>query len=365
MKIPYLDLKTINQQHQEEIEGAAMRCIRSGFYLNSDEVSDFEEKWASYVDCKYCVSTANGLDALTAILIAMKAKYEWENNSEIIVSAHTFIASFEAITRAGLRPVPCDVSTEDYLINVSLIKDLIGDKTVAIMPVHLYGRICNINDIELVAQRHGLKIIADACQAHGMSKNTTLGDAAAFSFYPGKNLGALGDGGCLVTNDEQLADLARAYCNYGAKQKYRHDIKGINSRLDAIQAAILKVKMQYLDSQNSSRQEIARHYNYEINNPLIQLPYGGKEEELSNWHIYPVFTPYRDQLKSFLESYGINTIIHYPIPPHKQLAYSELNTLSLPVTEKICEQELSIPLNPVLTKEEQDYIIKAINSFSI
>lgn len=363
MNIPYLSLRDLNAINQHEIETAAIDVIRSGYYLNSPAVTKFEEQWATYSHAQYCVSTANGLDALTAILMAMRHLYQWSQQSEVIVSAHTFIASFEAITRAGLTPVPCDASPETYLIDTSLIESLITPRTVAIMPVHLYGRICNMQAITSIAQKHHLRIVADACQAHGMCKAADLGEAAAFSFYPGKNLGALGDGGCLVTNNADLAAYARAYCNYGAEIKYHHQIQGINSRLDAIQAAILQAKLQYLDADIKLRQKIAQRYNESIHNSLITLPYNGSNAHDSNWHIYPIFSTQRDKLQSYLADHGIQTLIHYPIPSHKQKAYADLNHLSLPVSERLCDQELSLPLNPTLTIDQQDYIISTINNF--
>jgi len=369
MKIPFLDLKSLNQLHQSEIEAAAMRAIRSGWYLNDEEIENFEREWASYTGSLHCVTTANGIDALTATLFAMKKIYGWPEGSEVIVSAHTFIASFQSITRVGLKPVPCEVSSNDYLIDIQHIEALITKQTVAIMPVHLYGRSCNTPAIIDIAHKHGLRVISDACQSHGMSfagrHATLLCDAAVFSFYPGKNLGAMGDAGALVTNNQDIATIARTFCNYGSNRKYHHEMQGINSRMDSLQAAILGAKLPYLDKQNAIRQQQAEYYNQKINSPLITLPYGGKDHKESVWHIYPVFCTRRDELQKYLSDHGIQTIVHYPIPPHKQKAYPELNNLSLPVTEQICATELSLPLNPVLTREQQDYIIDALNSFSI
>ena len=370
MNIPYLDLGILNAQWQQEMEQAALRVVRSGRYLHDQEIADFEALWATANAARHCVSTANGLDALTAALCGLKHLNDWPDGSEVIVSGFTFIASFEAVTRAGLCPVPCDVSSDDYTIDPTLISGLITERTVAIMPVHIYGRESNMAAIREIADRHNLKIVTDSCQRHStdsslLSASSSLSDAVAFSFYPGKNLGALGDAGCLVTNDPKLADYARAYCNYGAHVKYRHDIKGVNSRMDSLQAAILKVKARYLNQQNSLRQEQAAIYNQRIGNPLISLPYGGKDVQQSVWHIYPVFCRQRDQLQQWLASNGIGTIVHYPTPPHKQLSYSELNHISLPVTEQLCATQLSLPLNPTLTPQEQDYIIRTLNDFCI
>lgn len=365
MKIPYLDLKSLNALHQQEMEEAALRVIRSGNYLRDSEVDAFEKKWAEYNGAKYCVSTANGLDALTAILVALKVINKWQDNAEVIVSAHTFIASFEAITRAGLTPVPCDASKDNYLIDTELIEPLISKNTVAIMPVHLYGRLCDMARIKSIAEKHNLRVVADACQSAGMRNTELMCDAAATSFYPGKNIGALGDAGCLVTDNEELARIARAFCNYGSEEKYVHNIKGINSRMDSVQAAMLSVKLNYLDEENRKRQEIACYYNSSICNPNVQLPYDGKCADESVWHIYPVFCKKRNLLQQYLKDKGIDTIVHYPTPPHKQLAYSEMNGLELPVTQTLCDEELSIPLNPTLTKEQQEYIVETINKFSL
>ena len=363
MKIDYLDLRTINNKYADDIADETKKVILSGQYLNSPAVYRFETLWARHTQCKHCVSTANGLDALTAILVGMKKLYHWKDKDQVIVSANTFIASFEAITRANLTPIPCDVDAYTYLINPELIARLITQNTVAIMPVHLYGRICNMDSIYDIAQNYNLKVIVDACQAHDICKSKLLGDAAAFSFYPGKNLGALGDGGCVCTNDEELATNVRTICNYGAKIKYIHNILGFNSRLDAMQAVALNVKLQYLEQETKQRQQIALNYNHSINNDLLTLPFINDNQAVSNWHIYPILYEQRDRLQTYLRQNGISTLIHYPIPPHKQHAYANLNYLSLPVTEKICATELSIPLNPSLTIEQQQYIISTLNNF--
>lgn len=369
MNIPFLDLGDVNGLMQTEIEQAALRVIRSGQYLYGDEIHNFEQKWAAANGTAYCVSTANGLDALTAALHCLKTLCHWPDNSEVIVSAHTFIASFEAITRCNLKPVPCDVSPHDYNIDCNRITALINANTVAIMPVHIYGRPCDMQTIKAIADSHSLRIITDSCQMHPQwsmvnGQLSTGVDVTAFSFYPAKNMGALGDAGCLITDNKQLAELARAYCNYGANVKYHHEIKGINSRMDAVQAAILSVKLTHLDEQNKLRQHQALRYSQAITNPLITLPYGGRDTDKSCWHVYPVFCHKRQKLQEWLSANGVGTIIHYPVPPHKQKAYAELNTLTLPVTERLCNTELSLPLNPALTAEQQDYIIDVINNFT-
>ncbi len=363
MKIPYLNLRALNNFNADDLKEAAKQVVDSGYYLNCQTVYEFERHWAQYTQTDYCVSTANGLDALTAILTAMKSIYNWNDNAQVIVSAHTFIASFQSIVRVGLTPVPCEVDPETYLIAPKKIEESVTPYTVAIMPVHLYGRICEMDSIRRIANKYNLKIVVDACQAHGMCKGTAMGDAGAFSFYPGKNLGALGDGGCICTNNEEIAVYARMFCNYGSTEKYTHNILGINSRLDAIQAAFLNKKLHLLESQNKQRQQIADYYNKHISNPQITVPYSCCNATTSNWHIYPVLCTKRNELKRHLAEAGVETIIHYPIPPHKQAAFAQLNNVSMTITETICARELSIPLNPTLTFDQQKYIVETLNSF--
>lgn len=367
MNIPYLNLKEINNRHKDEFLMALERVLARGLYLYGEEISGFEAMWARYNGARYCVTTANGLDALTAALISMKNIRHWADKSEVLVSAHTFIASFEAISRAGLTPVPVDVSEQDYLINQALLPEALTPRTVALMPVNIYGRWTDMRPLRDWADKHNLAIISDACQKHGHASpndNTVaLSDATAYSFYPGKNLGALSDAGCVLTNDTTLAEAIRMFCNYGANIKYHHRIKGINSRMDELQAAFLKIKAATLDSDNNYRRTLARNYNNGIKNPYLALPYGGKQEDMSVWHIYPVFCEERDRLQTYLNAHGIGTNIHYPVPPHKQPAYKELNGQSMPVCERLCAQELSLPLNPALTLPQQEYIINTINAF--
>lgn len=363
MKIPYLNLRALNGLNSGGLKRAAEQVIDSGYYLNSQDVLGFEQRWAKYVQTRYCVSTANGLDALTAILAAMKSMYNWSDNSQVIVSAHTFIASFQSVARAGLTPVPCDIDPATYLISPQKIVESVTPHTVAIMPVHLYGRICDMDAIRQIAGDRHLKIVSDACQAHGMCKGAAMGDAGAFSFYPGKNLGALGDGGCICTDNEEIAIRVRTFCNYGAKEKYRHDVLGANSRLDAIQAAFLSEKLPFLDSQNEQRQQIAAFYKEHIANSRITVPYSDRSTQISNWHIFPVLCAKRSELQKHLAAAGVETIIHYPTPPHKQAAFGPLNNISMPITEAVCAEELSIPLNPTLTPEQQEYIVESLNSF--
>lgn len=363
IQIPYLDLGKVNGLHQKEIEEAAMTVVRSGWYLNGNQVGTFRKAWAQYNNAKYCVTTANGLDALTASLISLKILRGWKNGGEVLVSGLTFIASFEAISRVGMTPVPVDVNENDYLMNIRLAEKAITENTVAIVPVNIYGRYTDMRPWRKLADKYHLAIVDDACQMHGRFDISNYCDAVAYSFYPGKNLGALGDAGALITNDKELAEVAEMYCNYGSEKKYHHIIKGVNSRMDELQAAILNVKLKYLDSDNILRRSQARRYNEGINNEYVTLPYEGKDEDKSVWHIYPVFSPYRDELQDYLTGNGVQTLIHYPLPPHKQQAYKELNAHSLPVSERLCQQELSLPLNPALAPQEQQQIIDIINRF--
>lgn len=372
----------MNALYQKEIDQAVMNVVHSGQYLYGGQVSAFQKSWAKYIGANYCVTTANGLDALTASLMALKIMRKWPDQSEVIVSGLTFIASFEAISRAGLTPVPVDVRETDYLMDSCLAEKAITEKTVAMIPVNIYGRNTDMQPYRDIADKHSLAIVVDACQMHGnprivhqstqdvVLQANDLGkplikfcDAVAYSFYPGKNLGAMGDAGCLITNDHELADTAEIYCNYGSKKKYQHLIQGMNSRMDDIQAAILNAKLPYLNQSNALRRKQAELYNCHIHNPLISLPYGGKDEQQSVWHIYPVFTDYRTELIEYLARNGIQALIHYPTPPHKQQAYKELNHMSLPVSERLCQTEVSLPLNPALTEEEQRYIINTLNKF--
>ena len=369
MKIKYLDLQKLTQAFEPELSQTIKRVIDVGWFLYGKETHSFEEEFARFCGAGHCLGTANGLDALTLILKTYKDLNGWTADCEVIVPAFTFIASIEAVSRAGLRPVLCDVHESDFLINEELIEPLITPRTRAVLPVHLYGKMCQMDVIGDIAHKHGLKIIEDAAQAHGAEtpkgeRAGACGDAAGFSFYPGKNLGALGDGGAIVTNDKKVVAYANMLANYGMSHKYVHDVKGINSRLDEIQAAVLRVKLRTLDRDNLRRQQIARKYFNNIKNELITLPYdGGKDWNESVYHIFPVLCSRRDDLRSFLEERGIETLTHYPIAPHLQKAYSELHSLSFPVAEKICREELSIPLNQSLTEEETDFIVTALNEF--
>ena len=369
MDIKYLNLQKITESFGSSLRQAVEKVIQSGWFLYGLETKMFEQEFARYCGTKLCLGVANGLDALTIILKSYKYMYHWENDDEVIVPAYTFIASANAVSRALLKPVFCDVSETDYLLDASRIEPLITPRTRAIMPVHLYGRVCDMETIRQLAKTYGLKVIEDCAQAHGAcsedgNKAGSLGDAAAFSFYPGKNLGALGDGGAIVSDDEELLIEAHTIANYGMAIKYVHTQQGINSRLDELQAAVLRVKLRRLEADNACRQKIAATYCNSISNPLLRLPYAGiSDSRKSIWHICPVFCDSREKLHDYLEQNGIQTQIHYPIPVHLQQAYAEWGHRHFPVAERLAATELSIPLNPSLTEEEVYYIIDKLNKF--
>lgn len=364
--IKYCDLKKITDTHEPQLSEAVNRVVRSGWYILGNEVKNFEQEFARYCGCTYCIGTGNGLDALTIIMLAYKEMGIMQDGDEVIVPANTYIASVLSIIEAGLKPVLCEPSWESCNIDPDKIEELITPRTKAIMAVHLYGRCADIPQIEKIADKHSLKIIEDSAQAHGAiidgRRTGNLGDAAGFSFYPGKNLGALGDGGAITTNDKELADIARAIANYGSQKKYVNIYKGVNSRLDEIQAAILSVKLKSLDADNERRREIAEKYNAGIDNSLITLPQTDNREG-HVFHIYPIFCKEREKLQQHLLANGIETIIHYPIPPHKQEALKEFNSLELPITERIHDEELSLPCNPAMSNDEVTKVIEVINSF--
>ena len=368
MNIKYLDLTKITQSFEPELSHRIQSVVRSGWFLLGEETRVFEKSFANYCGVRHCIGTGNGLDALKIILMAYKQIYQWRDNDEVIVPAHTFIASAESIVQSGLRPVFCDISPDDYLLNAKNLELLITPNTRAVICVHLYGKLCDVDAIIDIARRHHLKVIEDAAQAHG-AKNVSgqragsMGDAAAFSFYPAKNIGALGDAGAIVTNDEELALTARQIGNYGQSKKYYHLRQGVNSRMDEIQAAVLSLKLDRLDKDNRTRQQIAVHYFEGINNPHVMLPYKGVFTSDSVYHVFPVFCEQRDLLQCYLADAGIETIIHYPVLPNKQEAFKAYNQQHFPVAEKISVQELSIPLHPQLNNAEIQYIVNTINQF--
>ncbi len=359
--IDFFNLKKINEQYRAEIEQALKSVLNSGQYVLGEQVAAFEIEFARYCGVKHCISVANGMDALAQIIKA----YGFSSGDEIIVPANTYIASILAISQNRCSPVLVEPELLSYNIDPSAIEDKITKNTKAIIPVHLYGRICDMAAINRLARQYNLKIIEDAAQAHGAvyegKKAGALGDAAAFSFYPTKNLGCLGDGGAITTNDDGLAEKLRYLRNYGSREKYINRFKGSNSRLDELQAAVLKIKLKYLDDENRKRRAIAKFYISNIKNSKTTLPQDQDDSHV--FHLFVIRTQNRDQLKRYLESVGIETGIHYPIPPHKQQAYIELARLSLPVTERIHREVLSIPAHIALTREEISEIVEAINGY--
>lgn len=360
--IKFLDLKQLNDQYREEINNSIQKVLDSGWYVLGQEVQEFEEEFAQYCGVKNCISVANGLDALTLIIKA----YGFGKNDEIIVPANTFIASVLAISANGVKPRFAKPDIRSYNIDPESIEKEINEKTKAILAVHLYGQTAEMDKINEIAKKYNLKVIEDSAQAHGAiykgKRTGNLADASGFSFYPGKNLGCLGDGGAITTNDGELAEKIRALSNYGSILKYEHLFKGSNSRLDEIQASILRVKLKYLDKDNQRRCEIAKYYVENIKNKNIILPIVGNEES-HVWHLFVVRTENRDKLQEYLKENDIQTVIHYPIPPHKQRAYFEFNSLYLPVTEKIHREVLSLPISPVMSNIDIKKVVKAINDF--
>ncbi|HEU4573728.1 MAG TPA: DegT/DnrJ/EryC1/StrS family aminotransferase [Chitinophagaceae bacterium] len=365
--IKFLDLQKITEKYSQDIKTAVNRVIDSGWYLLGNEVKQFETNFAAFCQAKHCIGVANGLDALILILKAYKSMGVMQDGDEVIVPANTYIASVLAITAVNLKPVLVEPELATYNIDASLIEKAVTPKTKAVMIVHLYGQ-CAYNDrIKEICERYNLKLIEDNAQAQGAlfkgQKTGSLGDAAGTSFYPGKNLGALGDGGAVTTNDDQLADIIRAVANYGSKVKYVNDYQGQNSRLDEIQAAVLDVKLRHLEEDNLRRRAVANRYLTEIRNPAIILPHVVQQEG-HVWHLFVVRTTDREKLQQYLLDNGIQTLVHYPIPPHKQKAYTAWNDLRFPITEKIHQEVLSLPMSPVLTDDEVMKIVQDLNKFS-
>ena len=364
--IPFLDLKAINERHAVELTAAIDDVLHSGWYLLGEAVRNFEADYAHYIGTRHCIGVANGLDALTLIYRAYIELGMMHPGDEVIVPANTYIASILAITENGLKPVLVEPDIHTLELDDTLIEQAITPRTKSILIVHLYGRCAYTERIAAICQAHGLKLVEDNAQAHGCMagdrRTGSLGDAAGHSFYPGKNLGALGDSGAVTTDDDTLVTAVRALGNYGSQQKYVFQYKGRNSRLDELQAAILRVKLRHLDEDNARRQQIARYYYEHISNPLITLPCRLPDAQ-NVYHIFPVLCDQRDKLQAYLTDRGIQTLIHYPIPPHRQEAYKEWNNLSLPVTERIHQTELSIPISPVLTDGDAAKVVEALNTF--
>jgi len=365
--IKFLDLQTINLAHQQEIEERIVKTFRSGWYLLGNEVKTFEQHLAKYVGTNHAIGVANGLDALRLIFRAYIELGIMNQGDEVLVPANTYIASLLALSDNGLVPVLVEPSETTFNIDISKIEEKITPKTKAILIVHLYGRVVFSSELESIAKKYNLKIVEDNAQSIGATLNGintgNLGDAAGFSFYPGKNLGALGDAGAVTCKDEELAKTIRAIANYGSNQKYVNIYQGLNSRLDEIQAAVLDVKLKYIDAENKVRKDIAKRYLTEIKNDLLALPNAPKNEDEHVWHLFVIRTKKRKELQEFLKENGVETLIHYPIPPHKQVAYSEMNSKSFPITEQIHDEVLSLPISPVMLDEEVAKVIKTINSF--
>ena len=379
-KIPFYDIGESYRELKLEIDSAVASVLKSGWYILGKEVSSFEKDFAEYIGTRYCVGTSNGLDALFLVLKA----WGIGEGDEIIVPSNTYIATWLAVSYAGAKPIPVEPDIRTFNIDPSLIEEKITKRTKVIIPVHLYGMPADMNPILELAEKYNLKVLEDAAQAHGAEygnkKCGSLGTASAFSFYPGKNLGAFGDGGAITTNDADLAERVRCLANYGSRIKYYNEYQGYNCRLDEIQAAILKVKLPYLDEWNLRRHLAAKEY-YKIDNPKINLPYQSLAKEYNQdnkisfmqpyssikstpcWHQYIIMVEKRDELQEYLNSFGIETMIHYPIPPHKQKAYSSLNDFSFPISEQIAERCLSLPMNPFMSDTNLQYVINTINEF--
>lgn len=385
--ISFLDLKKINDSFEPDLSNAIKKVLDSGWYIQGKEVRAFEQEYAQFIGTKHCVGVANGLDALRLILHAYKELGFMKEGDEIIVPANTFIASILAITDNQLNPVLVEPDIKTYNIDPYKIKKKITKRTKGIMVVHLYGRNAMNSEIQSLVQNFNLKLIEDNAQAqgcfYGKKRTGSIGDAAGHSFYPGKNLGALGDAGAVTTNDEEMADMVRAIANYGSKVKYQNLYRGLNSRLDEIQASILRVKLLRLDADNQRRCEIAQYYNENIKHLDVILPqqnslefgakssaenipaiYGLYPSPLSNvWHLFVIRIKNRDRLQQYLKENGVQTLIHYPIPPHKQGAYKTWNRLSIPITEQIHSEVLSLPISQVITDEEIERVVQLINKY--
>ena len=369
----YLDLEAVNAPVSEEIEERVNAVIRSGWYLKGETTQTFEAQYAHYIGTNHCVACGNGLDALTLVFRAYMEMGVMQEGDEVIVPANTYIASILSVTENRLVPVLVEPDPDTLQIDDRLIEQTVTERTRALMIVHLYGRCAYTDRIGDICRRHDLKLIEDNAQAHGcmyrdslftnhssLKKTGSLGDAAAHSFYPTKNLGALGDAGAVTTDDEELATVIRALGNYGSSRKYVFDYVGRNSRMDEIQAAVLSVKLKYLDEWNARRKQLASIYINKVKNPVIRIPMSERD---CVWHIFPVFTALRDQLQAWLKEHGVETQIHYPVPPHRQQCYQKWDSLSFPLTEQIHQQELSIPCNQTMTEEEAERIADLLNSF--
>lgn len=364
--IKFLDLQAVNAAHATEIEEAVLRATRSGWYLRGEETRRFEEAYAQYIGCRHAIACGNGLDALRLIFRAYIELGLLHEGDEVIVPAHTYIASILAITDNRLKPIFVEPNPDTLQIDDTRIESAITPCTRAIMIVHLYGRCAYTEHIGQLCSKHDLLLIEDNAQAHGCTyqarKTGSLGHAAGHSFYPGKNLGALGDAGCVTTDNEELATIIRALGNYGSEKKYVFRYSGYNSRIDEVQAAVLAAKLPHLDADNHHRAAIAELYYKGIDNPLVRLPQY-VEPEHNVYHLFPIFCNERDRLQQYLADRGIETLIHYPIAPHQQECYKEYAHLALPITEKLHRTELSLPIGSTMSREEATQVIETINAF--
>lgn len=366
MDVPFLDIKAINARYADRLKAAAARVIDSGWYVLGGELKAFESEFAAYCGVRHAVGVGNGLDALSLIFRGYKELGMLAEGDEVIVPGNTFIASFLAVSESGLVPVAVEPDPVSFNIDPVRVEEAIGPGTRAILAVHLYGRLADMRTLSRLAKRHGLLLIEDAAQAHGAvcggRRAGALGDAAGFSFFPGKNLGALGDGGAVVTNDGALAERVSMLRNYGSATKYRHLVKGVNSRLDEIQAAMLRIKLEYLDEDTARRRAVAHRYREGICHPDIRLPVVGREEEHA-WHLFVVRCCRREALQRHLQACGIHTQMHYPVPPHLQPAYRGFRKVGLPLTERLHREVLSLPIGPTLDPPAVEWVIRACMAF--
>lgn len=364
--VDFLNLKKINNRYESELKEACSRVIDSGWYIMGAELVNFEKEYAKWCGVKHAIGVANGLDALILVLRAWKELGKLNDGDEVIVPANTYIASILAITQNQLTPILVEPDPSTFNLSVEGVRKAITGKTKAILPVHLYGRISPMKGIMEIAFEYDLLVLEDCAQSHGAiidgQKCGSWGHAAGFSFYPGKNLGALGDAGAITTNDDNLAQVLVALRNYGSHVKYQNKYKGINSRLDEIQAAMLSVKLKYLDDDISRRRYIAEKYLTSINHPDVILPALDAQQE-HVWHLFVIKTNHRDSLKKYLDSNNVQTLVHYPLPPHHQIAYEELKHLHLPVSESLHNSVLSLPMDPTMTEADIEYVIKTINGW--
>lgn len=364
--IEFLNLKAVNAQYQQELKDACVRVIDSGWYIMGNELTQFETEFSTYCGVKHVIGVANGLDALNLVLRAWKELGKLKDGDEVIVQANTYIASVLAITENNLVPVLVEPNMDTYNLDPTLVRAAITPNTKAILPVHLYGQLSPMPELMAIAKEHDLLVLEDCAQAHGAEINGkragNWGDAAGFSFYPGKNLGALGDAGAVATNNDELAKILKALRNYGSHKKYENLYQGVNSRLDEIQAAMMRAKLPYLEKETARRQEIARRYRAGINNSLVICPQV-ETESAHVWHLFVVRSVVREKLQQWLTEQGIQTLIHYPIPPHRQLAYPQFQDCQLPLTELIHQQVISLPMDPTMSDESVAKVIDAVNGF--